>query len=203
MIAKGAEALRQCEARLRELMAEASAAGQYESVANLMAWAKAVAEIVDGYQSSQSEVSSRPTKTSTRSEESAFRPQAPASKRAARKGTRQTYPRFKRYRDELVKIGWSKKEKKEYQHRAPWSVVEILCRRANEWQGKDFVSDDLFPLAAVDGTEIPSYQAYLSLAWLKHEELVLQNGRQGYHVPQGTDLLSAADERWNALPSGR
>ena len=45
--------------------------------------------------------------------------------------------------------------------------------------------EDVLPLGYAGGKEIPSYQAYLALAWLRSVEAIRKDGREGYRA----DLL--------------
>lgn len=126
-----------------------------------------------------------------------------AGKAATGRTKKANYPRFQRDRDELVKIGWSKKEKAEYRHKAPKAVVlsvsEILQRRGVG--GERFTFEELLPIRDRDTqAELPSYQAYLTLAWLRKENLIVQHGRQGYSLPPNINLMDALEERWKLLP---
>jgi hypothetical protein len=47
--------------------------------------------------------------------------------------------------------------------------------------------------------DVPTYQAYLALAWLRKESLIIQHGRQGYSLPRNADLAAASEKRWQAL----
>jgi hypothetical protein len=102
-----------------------------------------------------------------------------------------------------VKIGWSRTEKAPYEHKAPKRVVDLLVEavlRVGQ-RGQRFTSDDVMPLLeSGDGSEVPSYQAYLALAWLRTENLVVQHGRQGYSLPEGADLARVVERRWARLP---
>ena len=112
------------------------------------------------------------------------------------------YPRFLRDGNHLIKIGWSKKEKAQYEHKAPKAVLHLLLASliAAGREGHRFTTDDVLPLReASDGAEVPSYQAYLCLAWLRSEGLIEQHGRQGYSLPN-PDLLTASLEKcWERL----
>lgn len=117
------------------------------------------------------------------------------------------YPRFKREGDDtLVKIGWSKSERSQYEHRSPRRVADLLIDRiadvAND--GKRFTTDELLPLRDTDNNpngEVPSYQVYLCLAWLVMEGIIDRHGRQGYTLPNDAAELPAKVERaWAALP---
>ena len=121
------------------------------------------------------------------------------SKRAPAKGE---YPKFFRRDDQLVKIGWSKKERSEYEHKAPRRVVDALTaaivRRSGN--GKLFTVDDLLPLKdPQDGSEMPGYQVYVALAWFKVAGLVKQHGRSGYSAKNAARLNDNTASAWVQL----
>jgi hypothetical protein len=114
------------------------------------------------------------------------------------------YPKFLRRGEEIVKIGWSKRSKGEYQHKAPYKVVSLLTAAiaARVTNGSLLVANELMPFTDPgDGTEIPDYQVYVCLAWLRHESLIEQEGRQGYVVSEPSSLEKRADDKWKALTS--
>lgn len=198
MLSKAHDALKKCEESLRGLVAEAAAAGQYDAVETITEWARTLGRLRGGCEAEgipeQSEEVEQPVAVSVAGS---------ASKRPSSSKARSAYPRFARSRTELVKIGWSKKEKKEYLHRAPWGVVELLCQRLKSWGSKEFTSEDILPLQGSDGVEVPSYQSYLCLAWLRDSGLITKEGRQGYFVPRGLDLLVETSKAWKNLPPKR
>jgi hypothetical protein len=59
--------------------------------------------------------------------------------------------------------------------------------------------DKLLPIKDGDGGEVPGYQAYLCLAWLRATGLVQQHGRQGYTISKKTDLAAAVEGAWEKL----
>ena len=113
------------------------------------------------------------------------------------------YPRFKREGDTLVKIGYSKSERSVYEHRAPRDVLTRLLQkmRRHGGNGDRFTMEQLMPLHDAQGRELPSYQAYLCLAWLVSAGLLAKHGRQGYTLAPGTDLDGAVDTSWQSLPT--
>lgn len=142
MFDRAAEAVRQCETQLRTLIAEASAAGDYDSVDRLTLWARTLASLVPqttpaispggtdipvGVPVGPGAPGHLPTRATGSSSASA--PPAPRTRSTAKRSAKPDYPRFSRQRNDLVKTGWSKKDKQEYQHRAPWAVVEALTPR--------------------------------------------------------------------------
>ena len=102
----------------------------------------------------------------------------------------------------MVKIGWSKREKAPYEHKAPKRALELLLDallRLGQ-QGQRFTTDEILPLQdPEDGTELPSYQVYLCLAWMRFVQLVDQHGRQGYSLLLPEQLKSLGEDRWNKL----
>jgi hypothetical protein len=112
------------------------------------------------------------------------------------------YPLFFRDGDLLVKVAWSKKERKPYEHRAPFAVVEtLLATVQKKWDRKVFQATNLIPLRNGPYDQYPSYQCYLALLWLRQLNVVGKRGREGYFLrPKATtpDKLRAL---WMNLPS--
>ena len=102
-----------------------------------------------------------------------------------------------------MKIGWSKKAKNEYRHKAPREVIDLLLDRLVQVgaPGHLFTTEDVFPLHGKGDSEVPSYQAYLALAWLKALGLVVQYGRQGYKLPTTTSIKPLIEREWDNLPT--
>ncbi len=205
MLHRAAQVIRDCEGQLRGLIAEASAAGDYDAVDQIAAWARTLAAMkpylprhTDSIPPASLDTrngfgkDSNEQNNAAPSQISSPHPRRPTAKKA-------TYPKFSRQRSELIKTGWSKKEKQEYSHRAPWTVVEVLASRINQCRGRTFTSEEIFPLSDPNGVEIPSYQAYLCLAWLKTEGLIVQDGRQGYYIAVDGDLSTAAQVNWKKM----
>jgi len=186
-IDKAIKLIRQCETELRSLLAAAADAGDYEKVLKLTSWAQQLAALVasaDG---------------STMLRKPAITTPVSSAKRAA-KG--KDYPRFGRRGESLVKVGWSKREKNEYEHKAPKRAVDLLVSALVRTgiNGRIFQANDILPLADPDeGTEIPVYQVYLSLAWLRGLGLVDQHGRQGYSVTKPKELMATVEGAWHSL----
>jgi hypothetical protein len=183
---KAAEVLNQCEKSLRDLLGKAAESGDYASVVKIASWAKAVSDLTGGPKNGA------PAKT-----EAARKPAAAAEKKGGN-----NYPRFFRQGDALVKIAWSKRQKGEYQHKAPFAVLMALADAvANAGQdGRIFSTDDFLPITA-DGGEVPSYQSYLGLALLRQVGLVDQHGRQGYSIPRLPEFKDAIAAVWKKLPT--
>lgn len=208
---RAAEVLRDTEQRLRDLMGEAVASGEYDMVVQLTELAKGVSALATWPEgppvspvakSAVQVVNTLPAPVPLQSGV----PCRYAGKPTPRKRKdKRVYPRFYRQNDSLVKVAWSKREKKEYEHKAPWRVVEGLAAALTRQgaNGRLFTSEDILPLSDVsDGSEVPSYQAYLALAWMRAEELLVQHGRRGYTVKNVSQFSEAVVTRWKQLPEG-
>lgn len=119
---------------------------------------------------------------------------------ATRRGV---YPRFFRDGDRLVKVAWSKKERRTYEHRAPQEIIATLIDviKKRKGEGKIFEADDILPLTNSNGENYPSYQSYLALAWLRDVGVVIKRGRDGYILKAGTAHREALARLWLALPT--
>jgi hypothetical protein len=129
------------------------------------------------------------------------------AKRPARakkaKTAKREYPKFLRDGEELLKLGWSKREKKVYRHKAPKRVVLLVSQALQQFgQHNDrFVMEQVLPIRDLENdADVPSYQVYLSLAWIRKEKLLVQHGRQGYSLRPNVNLTDAVEERWKLLP---
>jgi hypothetical protein len=188
--------LRRAEDRLAALMREALEARAYDDVAAIAAILRQWHGIVDGALSSingSAAADRRPPSSSSRVATSPRK--RPEGRR--RKGA---YPRFMRDGDRLVKVGWSKKEQAEYQHRAPKLAVDALMIALARVGDKEFSMDALLPIVNEEGEEIPSYQAYLGLAWLRSWGGVRRESRGDYSVQPERLLGPEVAAQWRALP---
>jgi len=197
--------LADAEKSLRDLMQRELRAQRYTEVAELAGMADALARLARG--NSQSASISNHTATPPSSPSSALvRKVTSASARGrvtAKRGTaKRDYPRFERDDDKLVKVGWSKKAREEYEHRAPRAAVLAFAEHVGSItaKGKTFVIDDLLPVYDAAGEELPSYQVYLALGWLRQAGAVEKKGRDGYvRVADPLDG-SVFDTMWDQVP---
>jgi len=126
----------------------------------------------------------------------------PASRTASRKKTKAKYPHFEREGNRLVKVGWSKKHREEYEHRAPRDAVAAFARHLGGTvpEGHVFVVEDLLPVPGVnEDDEVPAYQVYLTLKWLQDIGAVEKKGRDGYVLRNGVLSEGGIDRYWSAL----
>ena len=181
--------LGECEKGLRSLMSEAAAAGDYEAVLRLTILAKELAAMMSP--------GSTPAKAVMES------PATYVHKSTHKQKIKLAYPKFFRRGQELVKIGWSKREKKEYQHKAPYHALGALASSLSKIgvDGRIFSTEKFLPLSyKTDNNPFPDYQVYVCLALLKHVGLVDQHGRQGYSIPKIAEFTTAVEAAWQQLP---
>lgn len=106
------------------------------------------------------------------------------------------YPKFVREGDRLVKIGWSKKNKSTYEHKAPYEAVTAVVRQlaARVAPGQLFTIENVLPVPDIStGGEVPAYQVYLTLGWLRALGFLDRRARDGYKVTAdgiSTDRMS-------------
>lgn len=207
--------LTEAEAKLRELVGQAAAHGDYDTAVRMATIAKDLAALADGLDSggptpvgaSDERKSADPSRAKPADSVAAPGRRGGSERSGGAARSRRTppkgeYPKFYRQGDHLVKVSWSKKDRDEYQHKAPRRVAELLAgaiakRAAN---GRQFTSDDIFPLKdSQDGGEVPSYQAYAALAWFKTSGLVRPHGRRGYTAKNQGALQSMLPSAWERL----
>ncbi len=190
--------LRRTEAELRRILSDAATAGDYGSVVQVTAWARSLGDML------------RATTPQARTTESGT-----AATRTSRKGQRvprnqqsqmprgNGYPRFFRQGDRLVRVSWSRRDKKEYEHKAPIAALEALTISIAEKgaDGRVFAMDELLPIRDSEGVEVPAYQAYAGLGLLRQVGLIEQHGRQGYSSARPAELRSAVDAVVRNLPA--
>ena len=186
------QVLRDCEQSLRTLLSAAVAMGDYAEVQKLANLASAVS-VLAAENMPTSELL-KAVAPASRPEKSSVRPRQPA---------KEDYPQFFRRGEELVKVGWAKKKKRKYHHRAPWRVVLATSAAVRQIgiKGGSFTGDALLPLKDVEsGETLPSYQVYVALAWIKHIGLVKSIGqRGGYILAVDKPLEAALTAAWPTL----
>jgi hypothetical protein len=112
------------------------------------------------------------------------------------------YPRFERERDRLVKIGWSKRDRRTYEHRAPREVISAVVGGLSQRgrRGDVFTVEQVLPVKLQSGEEAPSYQVYMALALLRATGAVKRHGKDGYSLVNGAITPEDFNQIWNTLP---
>lgn len=131
-------------------------------------------------------------------------PVATGTGRGARGSTgniksRRTYPRFERHGDRLVKVGWSKRDAAEYVHKASRVAVDAVVAALMTIAKKSFTMEEILPLRDKDGADVPSYQAYLVIAWLRQLGVVERLGNDGYAAQRDRLCSGVVESEWNSL----
>ena len=218
-------ALRAAEQRLRAdlqaIMMEAVAAEAYADVALIARIAEALPNLVPQFSSNGDDGDSANDSASAAPQQSPsgvklFGADWPDSVRATaaehltilqkfhpRRGSRRDqYPRFLREGDRLVKLAWSKKERRPYEHRAPRAIVQTLVTavQKKKGEGKLFQANDVMPLKTALDEEYPSYQSYLALNWLRDVGVIGKKGREGYVLKRHQATAEKLEQLWTALP---
>jgi len=185
------------ERDLQEFLTNAVREGAYDDVAEIAVLASSLREMM-------AKLSIAPTMVNIES----FEVLPPPPKVRPRVVTREVvptqrgagnqYPKFLRDGDRLIKLGWSKKDRREYEHKAPADVCKAICfRLADAVEGQVFRMEDFFPIANADGQEIPTYQSYLVLAWLRSLSLIERTAKDGYRWTTSSFDEAAFAEAWN------
>lgn len=192
---RASQVLHETEGKLRDLLAEAASSGDYGSVVQIAAWARSLVELVNGHTAkSKTNVSPR-AKSATKNGKA--RKESSTANRPSHRN-----PQFFRQGDQLLRLAWSKREKRKYCHKAPHDILKVLATAIAE-QGADgrvFTTEQLLPIHdRVDGA-VPNYQAYVGISLLKHTGLIEQHGRQGYSIPRPTNFVEAVESVWKKLP---
>lgn len=193
-IKRGEKILRDAEAGLRELVAASAGSAEYQEIQQLLEWARGL-----------NDLAGRPSSNLTGSE-------ATLPKRTAHKAVRSpsptsdaAYPRFSRTENDLIRVAWSRRERREYTHKAPRRALDAVAHALQRVgaNGKVFASDSFLPLNDGDGAQFPNYQIYVVLSLLKHLSIIDQHGRKGYSISRPSDLANASDAVWKRLPAQR
>lgn len=166
--------LTQAQSDLNRLMERALKEQRFGEISAIAGYAEGLSTLLGGRSHSTNASDAAPPK-GTQGRTILVRKRVPSKK----------YPRFVREGDKLVKIGWSKKAKAEYEHKAPREAVLAFSQHllGTVKEGKVFAVEDVLPVPDIaNGVELPAYQVYLVLAWLRSEDAVQKQGRDGYVI---------------------
>lgn len=185
---------------LNNIMQRAVSAGEYRYLPALAKTAQTLSGLAEQFDGPRPLLDiEAPKRLTSKRPPSASSKRPPASRRP-----NAGYPKFRRDGDKLVKIGWSKSQRSEYEHRAPKVVAHVLFGSMSHLDKRQFPVpvEKLLPLTdPLDNTEIPPHQVYLALGWLKSEGIVRQHGRDGYSLAVNGDASKIVEQRWAALPN--
>ena len=191
--------LAETERNLVGLANEAGAARDYDQAASLIELARKIKQLGEQFRGTASRPSEAPNALDAIKDVHGVTLTTTPIRSRNKLGQ---YPKFLREGDNLVKIGWSKSQRAEYEHKSPKRLLAVLCESLTSANGKRIMMDKVLPLKdPATGSAFPDYQSYLCLAWLKSSGLVTQHGRQGYSLPKGVDLEKSVATHWANLLS--
>jgi hypothetical protein len=198
LLDRASNLLRETEGKLRGLVSEAATSGDYASVFQIAAWARTLSELINGKSPERSKnavsIPGSPQNSGRGTKQNS------SSSRSLQRGQR-NYPQFFRQGDQLIRLAWSKREKKEYRHKAPYSTLKVLAKSMAEKgaDGRVFATDQFLPIRDTGNGEVPNYQAYVGISLFKQTGLIDQHGRQGYSIPRLTEFKDAVEAVWKKL----
>lgn len=203
-IDRAKQVLRDTESALRDLISEGLDRQRYADVAEIAKMADGVARLLNQHSPNSSSAPTATSSAGTQAQKASTPSSKSARKQAQAAGTKKTgYPRFERDGDRLVKVGWSKKNKEAYEHRAPRQAVTAFVRHlaSQVESGHVFAVEDLLPVPDVtSGNEVPAYQVYMTLAWLRETDAIEKKGRDGYILRMADLADDGIDKLWDQLP---
>jgi len=183
--------LKKAEKELREAIAEAARAGDYRAVDLGRSVAVGVKELYE-----QAAGKRKVSEKSAGDEK-----ETGGRKRRRKIGKRNKpdgYPRFEVRNGTLFKIGWSRKQRVEYEHKTPRAIYDlIVSTMSNMEKAKSgpFTAEVIIEEMNRTNEEIvPAYQVYVVLAALRAWGLVSQMGREGYNITK--DISEKANQAW-------
>lgn len=194
LIEKIEAVLTKAENELQEVIVEAAKTGDYRGVDAGRAAAVEICNI-------KARILKPSSKGELKSESNVSRTK---KKVATKRHVRGKYPKFEIKNDTLVRIGWSKKERREYTHKVSKRVfvetVEVMGRLAQGGAGPfmaETIIEQVNNAEYAESETIPSYQIYVVIGFLRKLNCIKQIGREGYDIP--IDLAKKAESAWGNL----
>jgi hypothetical protein len=189
-------AVADAERRIRDLAKRELDAGRYDDADWLLDLARRLGSLV-GEIAGPEPAAAGPGPAPT----AARRPaKAPPARHARRRAG--AYPTYRRQGDSLVKVGWSKKSKQEYEHRAPREAIDGVLHALKARRRGAFSIEDLGEIEGEGGRPAPSYQVYLVIGWLRSIDAVIRRGRSNYELAGDNLDRAAIEAAWERMASG-
>lgn len=185
------EVLTKAENELQEVIVEAAKEGDYRGVDAGRAAAVEICNL-------KARILKPSSKGELKSESNVSRTK---KKVATKRHVRGKYPKFEIKNDTLVRIGWSKKERREYTHKVTkrvfYETVEVMGRLAKGGAGPFMAETIIEQVNNAESETIPSYQIYVVIGFLRKLNCIKQIGREGYDIP--IDLAQKVESEWRNL----
>jgi hypothetical protein len=192
------EILKKAEEELREAIAEAARAGDYRAVDLGRSVAVGVQELCEKV-SGKRQASEKSTEEYTETEE------RKRHRKIGKRNKPEGLPRIEIRKGSLFRIGWSRKQKREYEHKVPRvsfdTIVNTMSALAREGKGPFMAESVLEKISATKEDMIPVYQVYVVLAALREWNIITQVGREGYNI--SPDISEKANQVWREMADKR
>lgn len=186
--------LKRAEEEVREAIAEAARAGDYRTVdmgRSVAVGVKELSEKVSGKRQSSEKSTLEGAETEGRKRH----------RKIGRRNKPEGLPRIEIRNGSLYRIGWSRKQKEEYEHKVPRTafnvIVSTMSTLAKEGSGPFMAEAVINKINATTEDSTPAYQVYVVLAALREWNLISQDGREGYNIPP--DVAEKAQNMWIVL----
>jgi hypothetical protein len=185
--AKIDEILQGCETAVRDIIVAAAQDGDYDTVGRGREVALRVSALRSGHGGNE------------RQQQAQIAVPLSGPARGFRGSRSVGYPRFELINNNLLRYGWSKREKREYSHKAPKSAfdrVVIAMTKIGSANKRPQTAEAIIEQANAGSDDpVPNYQVYAVLGFLKAKNVIEQQGREGYLVSDGFE--SKAQQCWN------
>jgi hypothetical protein len=185
-------ALEQAESEIREVGAAAFRSGDDRIVGQAQ-------EIVTALKALRANLNGSPSPTAPKRERQ-VRKEGRAKTRRSGKAAKDKFPKYTVRNGSLIRIGWSKKHKSEYEHKAPQAAfdatINAMAELAQTGSGP-ITAERIIERVNTLAGGTPSYQVYVVIGLLRKQGCVEQVGRDGYMIP--SDLLQQGSQIWKQL----
>lgn len=198
------------ELSIRGLITTAADSQDYEAVADLAELAQTLSSLASTNRFLRAEAARKEAGLGPKLEDGASATETPRKKRRTKSkksrkkgGVAKDYPKYHTERDRLVKIGWSKKHRDTYEHRAPKEAVAAVVDQLNQKaaSGRAVTVEEIGSVHLTDGSEVPTYQIYMTIAWLLVIHQLEKEGRDGYRLDSSLSTIDLS-QVWASTPIG-
>jgi len=197
---KARQILASAEAEVRGLITTAAEAQDYQAVSDLAELAQTLSSLTETSRFLRSESVAEASLSQARKPKPANRGSSPQQKPKKARGAAKDYPKYHTDRDRLIKIGWSKKHRDTYEHKAPREAVDAIVHALNKKaSGRVVTVDELGTIETLSSSEVPAYQVYMTIAWLIVTNQLSKVGRDGYRLDESINKIELA-KIWGSAP---
>lgn len=194
------EILLDADRQLRQAIAEAATGGDLDAVDLARNAAGRLRQMINGL-----EESGQPTVDSIPGPSIGAKPAEAGKSRSSKPAKGKTnYPKYRVQSDYLYRIGWSKKARKEYEHKVARDIfdetINTMSTLSHDLNGPISADQIINKINKSSSVTVPNYQIYVVIGFLRDHTNIKQVGRQGYELPK--DLRDQSTARWQELAKG-